>query len=84
MAESQVVQARVSNDLAQQVKMLAIQRGLFLPDGKANLSAAVRLALEVGLTSLRLESRRADPSLPARTRDVRQPRAPTKMRIEEA
>jgi len=72
MAVSQMVGARVSPDMVQAIETLAIQRGMLLPNGDANISAAVRLALEVGLTSLRLEQRRVARGIPGRVHDVRQ------------
>jgi len=83
MAVSQMVGARVSDETVQAIETLAIHRGMLLPDGKPNVSAALRLALEIGLTSLRLESRRADPGLPGKVRDIRQPQASVRTRIEE-
>ena len=81
MAISQMVGARVSDETVQQIEALAIRRGMLLPDGKANLSAALRLALEIGLTSLRLEQRRTDPRLPQRTVDKRLPGTSLQSRI---
>ena len=81
MAVSQMVGARVSDETAQAIETLAIQRGMLLPDGKANLSAALRLALEAGLISLRLDERRAGQGLPGRTRDLHQRQPSVRARI---
>ena len=76
------VHTRVQQDTVKALESVGVQRGMIRLDGGVNMSEVVRFVIEFGLVGLRLESRRADPGLPARTRDVRLPGASLQARIE--
>ena len=75
------VHTRVQQDTVKALESVGVQRGMIRLDGGVNMSEVVRFVIEFGLVGLRLESRRADPGLPARTRDIRQPQAGMRSRI---
>jgi hypothetical protein len=54
MNGTKVVQARVSPEMAHEIEALAFTKGMILPSGEANVSAAVRHLLERALIDVRL------------------------------
>jgi len=64
--EHQTLGVRVTRDIAVQIEALAIERGMLLPGGKPNLSAAARHLLELGLLNVRLTRGSAVASLTKR------------------
>lgn len=55
---SEVIRARVSSDTMRAVKAVAEAYNWRMPDGRANLSAAVRHLVEIGLQTREQESER--------------------------
>jgi len=68
--EHQTLGVRVTKDVAIAIEAVAIERGMLLPDGKPNMSAAARHLLEIGLLDVRLRQGSKASNLTGRVTDA--------------